>query len=140
MNKGRTSNRWLDLYSYENEPSPKITYQKNIENKYISIYVSSQNSATGGTSEMAVVPDPKFIDLAFNVFNQEEKEEFLRELLQASMTSVQTGNTENIQKILLAWEYTALWKKDPDMLEKLSEEDTSEPGIDWREFLTSEGV
>jgi hypothetical protein len=89
---------------------------------------------------MVAMPDPKFIDLVFNVFNQNERDEFLRELLHAALTGVQTGNIESVRRVLLAWEYTALWKKEPEMLREISEEDSTGSGADWREFLASEGV
>lgn len=137
MDKGRVSDRWLNQPGIEKEPLTRIIYQ-NVQN--IKINLSPQNSAIGGTSEMVAVPDPKFIDLAFNVFNQNERDEFLRELLHAALTSVQTGNIENVRRVLLAWEYTALWKKEPEMIREISEEDSTGSGTDWREFLASEGV
>lgn len=89
---------------------------------------------------MLATPDPKFIDIAFNVFDQNERDKFLRELLQAALASTHTGNTESVRRVLLAWEYTALWKKEPNVLGELTDEDSSTLGTDWRDFLTSEGV
>jgi len=126
--------------SYNESLAKQIIQQNNIQQNIFKLYLSPYNSALGGTSEMITMPNPKFIDLAFKVLNQKEKDEFLRELLQASLSSIETGNTENIRRVLLAWEYTALWKKEPKMFEEIAEEDSIESGTDWREFLDSEGV
>lgn len=138
MDRGRVlDSRQLSQPGFENGPLPRVIYQ-NVQN--IKFVISPQNSAMGGITEMVAMPDPRFIDLAFNIFTQDEKDEFLRELLQAAITSVQTGSIESIRRVLLAWEYTALWKKEPEMLEEITEETSTESGKDWREFLASEGV
>lgn len=87
------------------------------------------------------LPDPRLADLLPRVCSADEKEECLRELLHAAIEAVHGGGTERLRQVLRAWEYTCLWKKDPEALRKLREEsaaddDSGEPA-DWRNFLDS---
>lgn len=122
---------------------PQSAHQNNYY--FVNCTLAPKNSTSGGAIEMMAekrLPDNRFVDLAFNVFNQSEKDELLRELLQAALSSIYTGDTESIRRVLLAWEYTALWKNEPEKIKELSEleEDGTESGVDWREFLASEGA
>jgi len=126
----------------EKKSPPKVPYQ--LINP-VKISFSPSNSILKGGPEMVPgikqAPDERFSDLAIKVFNENEKEELLRELLSVAIQSVRSGDLEALRRVLLAWEYTALWKKEPHILKELeSGAGDSQNGVDWRDFLASEGL
>lgn len=149
MSKGRLNSLLAEIDppmindGTEKELPPKVIYQ--VTNQEVKINLLSSNSTLKGGLEMVPgikqAPDERFPDLAIKVFNENEKEELLRELLSVAIQSVRSGDLEALRRVLLAWEYTALWKKEPHMLKELeSGAEDSRNGVDWRDFLASEGL
>ena len=86
------------------------------------------------------------IDLSHMVkfsLNCEEKESFLFDLIDAATQVIErqeTGEIENLHRLMKAWEYTTMIKYDQKFykqIEDLREEILADPspGIPWREVL-----
>ena len=95
------------------------------------------------STEDKLMPDNKTLDLILHALAPEEKEEFLQELLHASIKVVLTGKPEYIESLrhlLSAWEYTAMINANPELAKDIDEfkneiDNDHSPGIEWRELL-----
>lgn len=125
-------------------PASTREAEKSISEFHVVMLGASLASTEGSrytVSEPKRIPDPRFADLAKEVFSQAEKEELLSEILHHAIVAVNKGDTEPLRRALLAWEYTALWKKNPTACEQsLEPSEEEDGGVDWREFLSSEGI
>ncbi len=95
------------------------------------------------TAESKILPNKESIDTIMSALTAEEKEEFLHELLHASMKvvlSVEPEYVEALRQLLVAWEYTAEIAANPELARDIEEtreevESDQSPGIEWRELL-----
>lgn len=95
------------------------------------------------STESKLLPNRECIDTIMSALSTEEKEEFLHELLHASVKVVLSGKPEYVEALrhlIVAWEYTAEIAANPELAKDIDEtreeiENDKSPGVDWRELL-----
>ncbi len=138
-----TRSRFKDLINKKQQASTKIFIYHQVSTDTHHYYHKEVSGTMPYLTESKMLPRKESVDTIMSTLTDEEKKEFLHELLYASMNVVLTGKAEYIEtlrQIIVAWEYTAHIAANPELAKDIADtrqeiENDQAPGIEWRELL-----